>query len=468
MVCQERRPKNNLGFTANPFDLKIAGQMFNYLPPLLDPILGPFKNGDFLPLIFRFVPFVLFFELPLTLLILLGIIKYTIKRRFEGERHPYFPSVSCIITCYSEGTAVQDTIRSLTEQIYPGKIEMISMIDGASKNKATYEAAIEMTNYVSEFKNRKLIVVPKWQRGGRVSSLNTGLNFAGGEIIMALDGDTSFDNNMVERATRHFEDTSVAAVSGCLRVRNSDDSVVASLQAIEYFISIQSSKTGLSSFNIVNNISGAFGIFRRRVLDLVGGWDAGTAEDLDLTLRIKNYFGRYKGDFKIIFDPEAIGHTDVPVTFKGYLQQRIRWDGDLSYLYFRKHKHSFNPRLLGWPNFIMILLTGLFSQIAMPVIIFVYSVWLFVKFPLQYALGLMLLIYIFYLVMMTIMYLLYVLLLSERPKEDMSRLCFLPILPLFAFSARLNGLVATTWELLASGHKDSSMAPWWVSKKNKF
>ena len=29
-------------------------------------------------------------------------------------------------------------------------------------------------------------------------------------------------------------------------------------EAIEYFVSIQSSKTGLSSFGMVNNISGAF------------------------------------------------------------------------------------------------------------------------------------------------------------------------------------------------------------------
>ncbi|MFA7365765.1 MAG: glycosyltransferase family 2 protein, partial [Synergistaceae bacterium] len=260
-------------------------------------------SSEYLPLLFeegagtlllKFMPFVLFFELPLAILVIIGVIKYTVDRRYEGERRPYFPSVSCIITCYSEGRDVQKTIMSLTEQIYPGKIEMLAMIDGAAKNKFTYDSAHEMSHYVSGFENRKLLVVPKWQRGGRVSSLNTGLNFASGEIVMALDGDTSFDNNMVERATRHFEDPTVAAVSGCLRVRNADESLTASLQAIEYFISIQASKTGLSSFNMVNNISGAFGVFRKSVLDLVEGWDAGTAEDLDITLRIKNYFGRYK------------------------------------------------------------------------------------------------------------------------------------------------------------------------------
>ncbi len=440
-------------------------------------VFSEFVTTGYVPLFFeeggaalllKFMPFVLFFELPLSVLVVIGVIKYAIERKLEGERSLFFPSVSCIITCYSEGRDVQKTIMSLTEQIYPGKIEMLAMIDGAAKNKLTYDSAIQMGEYVSGFKNRKLIVVPKWQRGGRVSSLNAGLNFASGEIVMALDGDTSFDNNMVERATRHFEDPAISAVSGCLRVRNADESLTASLQAIEYFVSIQASKTGLSSFNMVNNISGAFGVFRKSVLELIEGWDAGTAEDLDITLRIKNYFGRYKKQFRIVFDPEAIGHTDVPPTFKGFLKQRIRWDGDLSYLYFRKHRFSFKPKLLGWPNFMMIIATGLFSQIVMPFVIFAYTVWLFVVYPIAYSAGLLMLVYLFYLAMLLIMYLIFVALLSERPKEDLSRLCFLPLMPLFAFASRMNSLVATVWELTASGHRDTYMAPWWVTKKNKF
>lgn len=430
--------------------------------------LTPFIDNGAWSLLLKFMPFVLFFELPLTLLVLMGVIKYSVLRRFEGERRSYFPPVSCIITCYSEGRDIQQTIRSLTDQIYPGKIEILAMIDGAAQNAHTYEAAIEMSGYVSGFENRKLVIVPKWQRGGRVSSLNTGLNFSNGEIIMALDGDTSFDNNMVERVTRHFEDPAVSAVSGCLRVRNANESLAAALQAIEYFVSIQSSKTGLSSFNVVNNISGAFGVFRKSVLELVGGWDAGTAEDLDMTLRIKNYFGRYKKKFRIIFDPEAIGHTDVPATFKGFFKQRLRWDGDLSFLYFRKHRPSFKPQLLGWPNFLMIIFNGLFSQIAMPFLIFVYMIWLFVKFPIEYSIAMLFIVYIFYFLLLLFIYLIFVACLSERPEEDLSRLCYLPVVPLFAFAARMNSLIATVWEITGRGHRDTAMAPWWVTKKSKF
>lgn len=440
--------------------------MFAYARLILAPIIDPFISGDFLPLVLRFIPLVLFFELPLLVFILLGVVRYRLQLSEEGERRPYFPSVTTIITCYSEGKEIQETVRTITEQLYPGKIQMLAMIDGASVNKATYEASREMEHYVAHFPNRSFMTVPKWQRGGRVSSINTGLNFANGEIIMVLDGDTSFDNNMVERATRHFEDPQVVAVAGCLRVKNASASIVAALQAVEYFISIQASKTGLSSYNVVNNVSGAFGIFRREMLELIRGWDAGTAEDLDMTMRIKNYFGRSR--FKIVFDPQAIGFTSVPETLRAFFAQRLRWDGDLSYIYFRKHSHSFSPRLIGWPNFFMTILNGLFTQIALPIVIFIYTCWLFFFYPLHYAVGLLLLIYLFYFIIYSLVYFLFIACVSERKNEDLARAVYLPLLPLFTFATRINAVFALIWEITSRAHLDSSMAPWWVARKNKY
>ena len=417
----------------------------------------------------KFVPYVLFFEVPLYVLIILGVLHHGLARMNEVPwRSGYYPSVSCIVTCYSEGEAVALTIRSLAEQIYPGPIQILPVVDGAARNKETYEAARAMEPVVAAMKNRSLTVIPKWQRGGRVSALNTARNFVVGEIVMALDGDTSFDNDMVERATRHFEDPSVAAVSGCLRVRNAKVSLATRLQAIEYFLSIQASKTGLSAFNVVNNISGAFGVFRRSVLDAIRGWDAGTAEDLDITLRIKNHFVRQGGKFRIVFDPEAIGFTDVPETFLGFFRQRLRWDGDLSYLYFRKHWRTFSPHLVGWKNFLIMVWTGLLFQIVMPLVIILYSVYLFVVYPPLFVASVLALIYLFYLAMTFLLYIPFVLLLSERPAEDLGRLPWLVFTPLFAFASRINNAFATFWELFGRGHEDSGMAPWWTMKKSKF
>ena len=427
----------------------------------------PFGVG-WMELLLKFVPFVLFLELPVYLLILLGVLRYALRRDLEiCEERTFYPKATCLVICYNEGDNVRGTIISLAEQYYSGHIEIIVLVDGAVQNNQTYEAAQALKQYVANLGNRTLRVVPKWQRGGRVSSLNLGLNLATGTIIMALDGDTSFDNDMVLNATRHFEDQSVVGVAGSLRVRNCFVNLLTRLQAFEYLLTIHFSKVGLSEFNTVNNISGAFGVFRRSFIEKIGGWDTGTAEDLDMTLRIKNYFGRHP-HLRIVFEPHATGHTYAPATWAGFFKQRQRWDGDLYYLYIRKHSLSFTPRLLGWRNLILQLWTGLFFQIVMPFIIFFYSLAIFLFYPPGLVLGIWLLIYIFYMLISSIFLGMHVLFISDRQQEDLQLAWLLPIIPLFTFVQRLSSALATLKEMTCQSHLDSSMAPWWVLLKSKF
>jgi len=59
---------------------------------------------------------------------------------------------------------------------------------------------------------RKVRVIPKWQRGGRVSTLNSGLFFAKHDIVINVDGDTSFDNDMTINMVKHFQSSNTLAV----------------------------------------------------------------------------------------------------------------------------------------------------------------------------------------------------------------------------------------------------------------
>jgi cellulose synthase/poly-beta-1,6-N-acetylglucosamine synthase-like glycosyltransferase len=416
----------------------------------------------------KFIPYVLFFELPVYIFIMLGIVRYYLRQGdAPPERTPYYPRVTCLITCYSEGKEVALTIRSLAEQTYPGVIEIMPIVDGAIQNGPTYRAALQQIDEVRRRAGRILRVVPKWQRGGRVSSLNTGLSLATGEIVMALDGDTSFDNNMVQEAVSRFLDPHVVGVAGSLRVRNAAKNIVTRLQAVEYMLSIHASKVGLSEFNVVNNISGAFGVFRRSFIEKIGGWDAGTAEDLDLTMRIKNYFGRHP-QLKIVFEPKAMGHTDGPETWRGLFNQRLRWDGDLYYLYIRKHALSFSPRMFGWRNLIMQVWTGIFFQLVMPFIIICYSMVVFAIYSPGFLIAVWILVYLFYLCITLLFFGLYIVMLSERRREDIRLAWIIPLVPFQTFALRVWNALATLKEICLKSHLDSSMAPWWVLKRTKF
>lgn len=426
------------------------------------------EEGGIFDIAFKFIPFALLFELPFQITIMLGVLYYWLKTQMRSkEPDLYYPVVSCMITCYSEGPDAAKTVYSLANQLYPGLIEIIPIIDSAYKNKETYDAILSMEGIVKTIPNRRLVIIPKWQRGGRVSSLNSGLAVAHGEIVCALDGDTSFDNDMIWRISRHFKNPNIVGVAGNLRIRNYKKNIITRLQALEYMMSIGAGKTGLSELGIVNNISGAFGAFRKKFVQQIGGWDAGTAEDLDITTRIKNYFGRYP-HLRIVFEPYAIGHTDAPDSVRGFLKQRLRWDGDLGYLYIRKFWRSFNPRILGWRNFLLYLWVGLFFQIILPFLLVIYTTYIFVMYETGFALGSLAVVYLFYVIVTYALFIEYVLLISERPLLDIRLAPLILLYPAFSFMGRVWNGFATLSELFLKSHLDSSMAPWWVLRKTKF
>ena len=414
-----------------------------------------------------FTPFVLFLELPFQLMVIFGILIWSKNQRKILPYPKNIPKVTCTLLCYSEADEIIIPIKSLAYQLYPGEIEILVVVDGAIQNKDTYKIAMGMKKLVNSLPNRTLRVVPKWQRGGRVSSMNTGMQLATGKIFMALDGDTSFDNDMVIKAVGNFDDPNVVALAGNIRVRNRDASLVTKLQTIEYMLSIGAGRTGLSSFNMVNNISGAFGIFRIEILKLLQGWDNGTAEDFDITMRLKEHFGR-NPNWKIAFDPHVVAHTEVPDTFFSFFQQRMRWEGDLFYVLIRKFMNNIRPSLMGGLNYFFTIVGVYFFQIVMPFVITIYSILVIIFLPLDYLIAIMLIVYIFYFTMSLFFYLVYILLISDRVKEDIQYLIYLPLFLIFTFVARVNAAIALFHSIVNRSHLDSNMAPWWVLKKGHY
>ena len=135
----------------------------------------------------------------------------------------------------------------------------------------------------------------------------------------------------------------------------------------------------------------------------------------------------------------------------------------------RKHRHVFTPHLLGWPNFLMLLVSGLFFQLVLPFIILGYSLVAVIILPFTALLFYSLLIYALYLAMSTLLYLGLMLMVSERPRQDLRLIWVLPFYPLAMYALRCWSVVAILNETLRRGHEESSMAPWWVLKRaNRF
>ncbi|AAW87548.1 glycosyltransferase family 2 protein [Aliivibrio fischeri] len=415
-------------------------------------------------LIFILFPIMILIEMPLFILVASGVLRWSVN--LSELEATSCPSISFIITCYGEGEAISETIDTLVEQIYPNKIEILVVVDGAKQNAETYQAALYGAKKHQHKQMRTVKVIAKWQRGGRVSTLNAGLSEAKNDLVINVDGDTSFDNNMAWEMAKQFSDPNVLASGGALRVRNWDANLLTRMQSLEYMMSMQTGKTGMSNWGVLNNISGAFGAFRIEVIKRVGGWDTHTAEDLDLTMRLKQYKGRHPNS-RLAFTPHSVGHTDAPDTLKILLMQRLRWDGDLLFLFLRKHKQGLSPSLLGWGNFVYTLVYGVIQNVVLPLLMALFSLYVCLSYPITFVLSMLLFIYLIYITFIVLTFSIYIGLVSERPKEDIKLSIWLPLYPIYAFFMRLITAFSMVNEITRRSHEESSMAPWWVLKRGK-
>ena len=124
------------------------------------------SNQTWLELALKFFPFVVLLEAPFYILVTAGMVRYGLRAIRPDQQRERYPRVSCVITCYSEGEDVRKTIESLAQQLYPGHIEIIAVIDGAIQNRPTLEAARNARALLHNTPRRQLLVLPKWQRGG--------------------------------------------------------------------------------------------------------------------------------------------------------------------------------------------------------------------------------------------------------------------------------------------------------------
>ena len=104
-----------------------------------------------------FLPLVFFYELPLMLITIAGILAWYRKTYFTSQKSSlYRPKISCIITCYAEGYDIRSTIQTFVEQTYEGEIEIIAVVDGAVQNALTYKVAKACKEEFSNIAGRKV------------------------------------------------------------------------------------------------------------------------------------------------------------------------------------------------------------------------------------------------------------------------------------------------------------------------
>lgn len=295
---------------------------------------------------------------------------------------PLSPSVSLIAPAYNEEKNIVENIRSLLSVHY-NNIEIIIVNDGSKDN--TMQAMIDAYHlqkvdyyvnnqvpckeilgvYKSSNKAFKKLVVVDKENGGKSDALNAGINVAENELITCIDVDCIVEQGAILKMVKPFmeEDKKVIATGGVIRIANScviedgrlidikvPEKIIPRFQVVEYIRAFLLGRMAWSKLNGLLLISGALGLFDKRIVIECGGYEHKTVgEDMELVVRMRRYMTDNKRKYKVVYIPDPLCWTEAPDDYKILARQRNRWmRGTIETLWFHR-KIFFNPKygLLG-------------------------------------------------------------------------------------------------------------------------
>jgi cellulose synthase/poly-beta-1,6-N-acetylglucosamine synthase-like glycosyltransferase len=289
---------------------------------------------------------------------------------------PFTPGVSVLLPAFNEEAGVVSSVTSLLDLRYP-RHEVIVINDGSTDGtldrlreafdlvpvrqalRTRLEAQHVRAAYVSR-RRPNLLVIDK-ENGGKSDALNAGVNAAAHPYICAIDADAILEPDALLRVVKPIVDDPelVAATGGIVRVANGSvvdagrivefglpRSRLAVIQVVEYIRAFLIGRIGWSSMNALLIISGAFGLFRRDLLEEVGGYERDTVgEDIELVLRLHVYLRARGEPYRIDFVPDPVAWTEAPESLATLSRQRRRWQRGLGETLRRHRRQIGKPRL---------------------------------------------------------------------------------------------------------------------------
>lgn len=303
------------------------------------------------------------------------------------------PSVTILVPAYNEESTCVESIRSLLTLIYYD-YEVIVVNDGSKDH--TLQALIQAFEMVvtprlntGEIKTKEIHETYRSPRhpnlwmihkknGGKSDALNAGLNYCRTPLFCAIDADTVIERDALVRIVRPFlEDVTTVAVGGIIRIANDcvvDSGVLKAVQfpkswlvrfqILEYLRAFLSGRMGWNAVNATLVISGAFGMFRRRIVVDAGGFATDTVgEDMELVVRLHRYCLESHMSYRVTYVPDPVAWTECPRTYKILARQRDRWQRGLAESLWRHRVMLLNPRyktigLLAYPYFFFLEMLG--------------------------------------------------------------------------------------------------------------
>lgn len=312
----------------------------------------------------------------------LAIKNFLFKKKFSQSKKlalmNHAPGISIITGAYNESLTIIDNVHSLLSLNYH-KFELIVVNDGSKDDtleKLIREFHLVETKYIfetiipsapiraiyrsTEMAYKNLVIIDKFNGGGKADAINAGLNIAKYDYFLNIDVDCilHFDTLLIMMDVVLNEKKRCIGVGATLRMSNScfvnrgtlekidaPKKLLVRFQELEYIRSFILGKMTWSYLNAVPNISGGLGLFDKEIVLKIGGYDKNSlGEDMDLVFRMVGYMQETNQPYCVRSVPRTLCWTEGPETLQILVRQRIRWARGLFQILKKNKKVFLNPK----------------------------------------------------------------------------------------------------------------------------
>jgi hypothetical protein len=263
-----------------------------------------------------------------------------------------WPPVSVVIPVLNEEKHLRESVHRILDQDYPGPVEIVLAL-GPSKDR-TDEVAADLAAHDPRVRTVRN------PTGRTPAGLNAAIAASGNPVVVRVDGHGLLNPGYVKAAVRLLEETGAANVGGVMAAEGVTEFQRAVAAAMTSVFGV-----GGARFHTGGEAGPAdtvyLGVFRREVLERLGGYDESflRAQDWELNHRIRSDGG------VVWFSPE-LSVTYRPRSSLLALGRQYFHYGRWRRVVMRQHPGTMNARYLAPPATVVVCLAGLLAAPLTP------------------------------------------------------------------------------------------------------